>query len=418
MAWAETLLKASFRGVEFDTERVEDSEGRAVARHEYPYRDGADLEDLGRTPQAWKFSAVFWSQGEGDDYLQRLEALLAALRLADHGPLVHPVFGSVERAVCMGWTVEHLSELRDGARVHMEFMRSQASERVFAGASAVVAADQGAAAAAQARAAADQTLVQRAARVAAGPVPRALAMRTDMQGAYGEAQALAGQTSLAASPLTLDPIADAPGYAISLGSTFTRVIDGLAFGGRNLAYAGKAVPPANGAQADFDLVAAFLGPLARAAGGTTANGRMVRAHLYVHAATALCDAAMIVLAGEVEENSLSRAAVETVAARTREGLQGAMDAMRAAAEPAEAGPQYEVQAALRAAAFQVQQAALAVIEQRPPVVLRNAPLTGVPRLLAHALHGDHRRAAELVQLNGMGRHIAVQAGQEVRCYAR
>lgn len=69
-------------------------------------------------------------------------------------------------------------------------------------------------------------------------------------------------------------------------------------------------------------------------------------------------------------------------------------------------------------AYQVQEAARAVIELRPPVQLRAAPVTGPLRLVAHALYGDHSRATELLRLNAWGRRLVVERGEKVRAYAR
>ena len=106
--WSETLQQAKFKGIEFDVEAVGDSVQRAVVSNEYPYRDGAELEDLGLGAQRIRFGALVW----GGNYEARLAALLAALRSADAGELVHPVFGVVPRAICTSWAIEHDADFR------------------------------------------------------------------------------------------------------------------------------------------------------------------------------------------------------------------------------------------------------------------------------------------------------------------
>ena len=48
MAWNLTLQDASYRGVTFEVQSVEDRGEKALCVHDYPYRSGAEVEDLGR----------------------------------------------------------------------------------------------------------------------------------------------------------------------------------------------------------------------------------------------------------------------------------------------------------------------------------------------------------------------------------
>ena len=63
MAWETDLQDASFRGVAFDIINTRDSMQRDIAQHEYPYRDGANIDDLGAKPRSLQCQAVFF----GDD---------------------------------------------------------------------------------------------------------------------------------------------------------------------------------------------------------------------------------------------------------------------------------------------------------------------------------------------------------------
>lgn len=45
MAWETDLQDASFRGVAFDIITTRDSVQRDIAQHEYPYRNGANIDD-------------------------------------------------------------------------------------------------------------------------------------------------------------------------------------------------------------------------------------------------------------------------------------------------------------------------------------------------------------------------------------
>ena len=91
MAWADSMLDASFRGMIFDVINTRDSWSRDTAQHEYPYIDGADVQDMGRKARNIRLSALFW----GDDYESRLQAFIAELDKPGAGELIHPVYGSM-----------------------------------------------------------------------------------------------------------------------------------------------------------------------------------------------------------------------------------------------------------------------------------------------------------------------------------
>lgn len=95
MAWNLTLQNASFRGVPFEVEAVEDRGDNALVLHEYPWRSGAEVENMGRKARVIPITALFW----GVAYEAKLKALVAAFEEEGPGELIHPVFGSVSVAV-------------------------------------------------------------------------------------------------------------------------------------------------------------------------------------------------------------------------------------------------------------------------------------------------------------------------------
>lgn len=105
MAWKDTLLPASFRGVGFEVLRTRDHGERSVVEHEYPYRDGSEIEDMGRKARRISITAVVW----GPAYEAALEKLGKALDERGPGELVHPVFGPV-RAQVLSWDIPHEAE--------------------------------------------------------------------------------------------------------------------------------------------------------------------------------------------------------------------------------------------------------------------------------------------------------------------
>ncbi|MGC4076292.1 MAG: DNA circularization N-terminal domain-containing protein [Rubrivivax sp.] len=430
MSWSEKLLPASFKGVEFDIEAVSDTVQRATVANEYPYRDGADIEDLGLGPQRMRFSAIVFNarprRGDAtaqDDYEQRLQQLIAVLRSGGPGRLVHPVFGNFDNAVCTSWAIEHEAEFRDGCKISLEFVESRTTDRIFTSASPVSAAEQVSAKAEAARSAADAGLIARVQKVLKTPVPRQLQLRSQMQAALGQLRALVDTTALKQRLSELDPLFYPQSYVADARNVLDRALQGLPFGGRNILFSGKTTGSNSSSKsasglADFERAAAALRPTSLALLAPDADSLMVQAHARTHAGCCLAEAASIVLMGELDEQLLDATQVESIAAVTREALQAAVADLRSASGTDAAGAVAAASAALRATAFHVQEAATAVVELRPPVQLRTAPVTGPLRLVAHALYGDHTRAVELQRLNVWGRRLVVERGEQVKAYAR
>lgn len=89
MAWRDQLQKASFRGKPFVVERSSVSGGRKAVVHEYPLRDDAYVEDLGRRSRSFALQAFVI----GPDYINQRNVLQDALEALGPGELVHPYHG-------------------------------------------------------------------------------------------------------------------------------------------------------------------------------------------------------------------------------------------------------------------------------------------------------------------------------------
>jgi len=95
MAWRDDLRAGTFRGAPFQIDRHNVSGGRRVAVHEYPQREQPWVEDLGR--KADGFSLELYVLGL--DYFDARDRLEAALREPGPGTLVHPYLGTLRVAV-------------------------------------------------------------------------------------------------------------------------------------------------------------------------------------------------------------------------------------------------------------------------------------------------------------------------------
>lgn len=90
--WREQLLPASFRGETFLIEDTSVPVGRKVQLHEYPKRDEAYAEQMGKVARVHKVKAYII----GDDCFQRRDKLLKALETEGEGTLVHPWLGQLQ----------------------------------------------------------------------------------------------------------------------------------------------------------------------------------------------------------------------------------------------------------------------------------------------------------------------------------
>lgn len=96
--WQSQLQPSSFRGVPFAVVNEEGSHGRRQAVHEYPYRDTAWIEDLGRGTRRFVIRGFLIQNslvyGGGDAITQR-QSLIAACEEKGSGTLVHPIHGEL-----------------------------------------------------------------------------------------------------------------------------------------------------------------------------------------------------------------------------------------------------------------------------------------------------------------------------------
>jgi prophage DNA circulation protein len=88
--WRRKLGPASFRGVSFHVETVELAGGRRGVKHEYPGKETAYTEDMGRKARSFPVEGYVI----GDNYFTLRDALLKALEQPGSGELVHPYYGT------------------------------------------------------------------------------------------------------------------------------------------------------------------------------------------------------------------------------------------------------------------------------------------------------------------------------------
>lgn len=95
MGWREEKQKASFRGVTFHVKASDGDIGRRNVIHQYPKRDTAYGEDLGKKAREFTLTAFVL----GDNYMAARDAFEAAIESPGPGELVHPWRGRMNVSV-------------------------------------------------------------------------------------------------------------------------------------------------------------------------------------------------------------------------------------------------------------------------------------------------------------------------------
>lgn len=133
-SWYETLRPASFRGIPFAVKSEETSHGRRVAVHEYPYRDIAWIEDMGRGVRKVTLRCFIIENSliyGGGSVIQQRQALIDACEKKNAGTLIHPSLG--ELIVSIPENGLHIGgELSNGRVFEFSLTCIESGSKVFA----------------------------------------------------------------------------------------------------------------------------------------------------------------------------------------------------------------------------------------------------------------------------------------------
>ncbi|EPP7668712.1 DNA circularization protein [Yersinia enterocolitica] len=418
MSWSDNMLDASFRGVRFDVVNARDSWSRDIAQHEYPYIDGADVQDMGRKARNIRLSALFW----GDDYDSRLQSFIAALDKRGAGELIHPIYGSMPNMQVIECQVGHDAENVDYCTVELVFLESKTGNPFFSQdyptAQADVIFNQ-----VQSLMDAEQSLMD-----------KVLAPLRDAKKLMSKSKALA---SAALNMLLIfrgeitgfvgstTDFVQYPGAFISdLQSAVSLTSQNATSSGSSVS-AASAISQTNATMSDWgeshrQLTEIANLPTALVSGEKTAPVDMP-AGVSVADIAELIAMVTIVVAGELAQDAadifsnedinslLSPTEIERIANDTRQFIQTAIDQHRAqyadatqdvSSSPTALGIAWQpVVEGLKDIALAVQQLAANMITTRPPLIQRQVDSVSNLHLVAHRWYGDYRRAVELQRLN-------------------
>ncbi|HED5569704.1 TPA: DNA circularization N-terminal domain-containing protein [Yersinia enterocolitica] len=417
MSWETDLQDASFRGVPFDIINARDSVQRDIAQHEYPYKNGANIEDLGEKPRSLQCQAVFF----GDDYEIRLQAFIAAIDKRGQGELIHPVFGSMPDMQCYVYQINHDAESPDYCTVDVQFLQSGLDVKFYARDWPLSQADaifnqaqsilDNASALLESAMQPLRTARRYMARVKAlgvtalnmvsslrGEITGFIssttdfvnfpsAFMTDIQSALGL------QSSAASSSVSSDSTvyASTPAVVMADWSAVKTQSDGVAKLPESLV---------NGEQEATVEMPANV---------STSDVRELIAMTYTAVAIELAQQAADLLSDEVITAALSPDDISLITADARQSVQNAIDVVRStwasemssvsSAQTSIALKYQPVINGLRDMALSLQVMGLALVNARPPLIQRTVVSDTNLHLLAHLWYGDYTRAGELKLLN-------------------
>ena len=86
-------------GIDLEMETIEDTFERALARYEYPYVDGDDLEDMGQKAHVIRIRCYFYDGDGGDNYEAHKILINNLAQSSDLDELVHPKYGTMQGKV-------------------------------------------------------------------------------------------------------------------------------------------------------------------------------------------------------------------------------------------------------------------------------------------------------------------------------
>ncbi|WP_288843831.1 DNA circularization protein [uncultured Deefgea sp.] len=462
MAWKDNLQDGSYRNVALEIISCEETGGHDVAKHSYPYRPGIETEDLGLKERTFHLTCAFW----GDDYETPLMDLTQALSMEGIGELKHPVWGSIW-AQPTDWSPTFQAEDPDYVAIKITFLEASTPTALFIRQSSTLIAEAALLSDEPVLAAATDALAAEVEGISlSGVLERIQSARTLMT------DTLSGVQSMVAGAIrSVTDVIDMPrAFASDLIDGLSGVLNtGNRFNPKNLFGSWKGLldnakrmgrMPGNlfknwqreksgtAPQArDVRSVERFQRTVGAAILGSSAGqimvdevrrGAAIRAKPVapinrptVPSGNANANSANASTATSIERELapiLTPKQVEQLVADVRTEINAAIALLRP--QPDEISePDFDaakqlityrpVIEALKSQALALQEAGLAVIAIRPPLIERTVPFAGNWHLLAHEWYGDYTRASELARLNPqVTLPNNLQRGDVVNAYAR
>lgn len=432
--WHTVLQDASFRDVRFDVVALDEQDGKALVEHSRPFTDGVWLEDMGSTGRQVQVEAVFWGKG----YHSRLNALVEALMERGAGVLVHPVWGRLQNMMAASWHFHHDADNVDYATLSITFRESGEPQKIFVFENAFLMAIERLIARIDTyRAALDGWIdaLTMAKQSVGALIGSEFGFASAARGAWAALRDLFDVGSLGLGGHESGGAGDGAGSKRLWREMHSMVQAGLfqaaaigADGAVHTADVRSAKIRFDALLRAADAVATVEQRMAVAANSNTRRGSdwaeraQVGQVLRLMALETIFQAALLLLEHDGERMSapdvwhINRAVRHRTAAEIAR-LRATLAAMPDKAQAYDAV--YAVVETLRDAAAHLNLLAIAVLNQKPPLIARPAPLSGTVHQLAFAWYGEINRSDELIRLNPQLRHPCfIQTGEIMNGYAQ
>lgn len=440
MSWSETLLDASFRGVQFQVQEESLQWQRALAEHGVPFKDGDSVVDLGRGARRFPMQIIIF----GVNYEIELQNLLAALGQRGPGELIHPIYGSLS-VVSHNVEVKHNADNPDSAQVSLLFVEDTPDLPFFArqfefvdigvieqedeyrwqdGVFELFGRIDSLVAEIQSWIGGGWVGLIEKALGLPGIFLRVQQLRSQILGVVSGVVSMAKNPSAAFDPLVhlfRTPSQIRSSIQDSTPSSSEALLARTGVPATMPGGDGLTVAPAKAA--DAFLISARQGVVPDASllpdgmpeDPVEASGYALVVLVITELAAAHAQAVAVVIEDESKTPTLSPTELEGLVNLVRSLIQGAILLHRRLYGVEAARPVIE---GLRNTAALIQARARQVILQSPPMVERVVESPASLRLLAHRWYGDHGRALELIRLNpGLKTPHNIPAGKVLRAYA-
>lgn len=435
LAGIDTLMQASFRGIEFDCLATRDTLARATVNYAYPYHDGAPVEDQGLNPVNFRITAFLW----GHDWKQQLKALITAFKASGPGELIHPIYGSIPRAQFLEAGIEKQAGTMDGVTVELVFIESGEEQALFAAASA----DQ----AAQSISSTGSSLLDSAASAFSTAMSDIRALENGIERintivAEGEyvlnnvreeiQSAAASVSNLLDTPAAL--VSDLKSLVGTFSDTLTLTGTGVTSDWQQVTRLAKHVVsyPAKYVQnrSVTSITKPFRLPLSQVTAVRDSDTQLVTRTVRLVAVSEMAEVAATILQNEASAPSLTSTQIEQVTGNVRALIVEALTDQRATLQALETQARASgltsdgrvhvtIITHLQTLALTLQRQAVSLIQQRPPLITRTATRRTNLHLLAFDWYADASRAGELLRLNpSLGNPNDIQPGMTLYAYAK
>lgn len=451
--WTMPVQSASYAGVGFNVFSVDDKLDRAVVRHDYPFVHGADIESLGLNPHSVHISAVFYGEG----YYADFKAFLKVLQSNKPAVLVHPILGRMPNMQCISSSFSHEAEYVDYVTLDLQFEEATEAQPIFVFENALLTKIDGALNAIDSYISMGLDYYHKAMEGVATALSlksKVLSYWTAISSTYTSVRDLfdldqkkySVPSNTAQSALNHQAKQAATSMAEMIETGLSALVPSLddefvdtGINNANSYFNDVSEQIARVRKIPTDLVVGVetAPTAAEVAARLASNSKPIVKNHASHIgkediklidcflATVCAGVAAKIAAQLIEQHAdkLLPKDIESICTKVRLNFLDVLNLSRAlAAEMDDDHSLYTQNQVLaesvRDVAHQLTQLAIAAINQKPPLIIRDAPITGNIVQIAHTIYGDYTRATEILHLNPSIRHPNfIAKGTELNTYA-